>query len=72
MNTIDTTKPLIWTTKGNLPVEDLKLHHFWIDNDNETTYVEEWYLGEELVKRNVAVMLKKPAHEAVGETANFA
>lgn len=70
MSTVDITKPLIWTTKGNVPVEDLKMRHFWIDNEQETTYVEEWYMGDEMVKRSVAVMLKKPI-DAFGETANF-
>jgi hypothetical protein len=52
-------KPLIWTTKGNLPISSLQYRHQWNDTPNETTLVEEYLLGEEIVKRNVHVMLKQ-------------
>ncbi len=53
------TTPLIYTTKGNLPSDHLTYSHQWIDNSNETTLVEEWRHGEELVKRNVHTLLRK-------------
>lgn len=51
--------PLIWTTKGNVPVDSLRYRHQWIDTADETTFVEEYLDGEEIVKRNVHVFLKK-------------
>lgn len=52
-------KPLIYTVKGNLPVEDLRYHHEWQEDDSAITLVEEYYLGDELVRRNVHARLKK-------------
>ncbi len=52
-------EPLIWTSKGNLPIASLTYRHEWIDNENETTLVEEYRLGDEIVKRSVHVHLKK-------------
>lgn len=52
-------EPLIWTTKGNLPISSLQYRHQWTDTPAETTLVEEYLLGEEIVKRNVHVMLKQ-------------
>lgn len=54
-------EPLIWTTKGNLPIASLQYRHEWTDTAVETTLVEEYLLGEEVVKRNVHVMLKQGA-----------
>jgi len=54
-------EPLIWTIKGNLPISSLQYRHQWTDNNNETTLVEEYLLGDEIVKRNVHVMLKQGA-----------
>lgn len=63
--------PLIWTSKGNLPLESLKYRHQWIDTPDETTFVEEYFLDAEVVKRNVHVYLKKgqTALPAVGGVA---
>jgi len=54
-------KPLIWTTKGNLPISSLQYRHQWTETAAEITLVEEYLLGEEIVKRNVHVMLKRGA-----------
>lgn len=54
-----TEKPLIYTTKGNLFVEDLVYKHEWQEDANTITFVEEYYLGDELVRRNVHARLKK-------------
>jgi len=51
--------PMIWTSKGNLPLTGLAYKHEWIDNDNETVLVEEYCLDGELVKRAVHVKLKQ-------------
>ena len=52
-------EPLIYTSKGNLPIASLEYRHRWIDSENETTFVEEYWLGDECVKRSVHTMLKK-------------
>lgn len=51
--------PLIWTTKGNLPVASLQYHHSWTETSDEISFVEEYSLDGEVVKRNVHVYLKK-------------
>ncbi len=71
MNTTELTQheePLIWTTKGNLPVKDLEYRHEWHEDDTEIRLVESYFLGDELVKQNVHVKLKKGA-EFAGEAA---
>jgi hypothetical protein len=47
--------PLIYTTKGNLPVADLERKDGWDFTASGISYWEEYYLGAEVVKRNVAV-----------------
>ena len=53
-----TDEPLIYTSKGNLPVKDLEYRHGWVDNDVETRLVQEWLLGDEVVKRSEHIFLK--------------
>ena len=64
-----TDEPLIWTSRGNLPISSLTYRHEWINNENETTLVEEYRLGDEIVKRSVHVYLKKgvSAQSAIGK-----
>lgn len=47
--------PLIWTSKGNLPVTDLEERVVWTDNPDETILAHEHWLGDECVKRSVHV-----------------
>jgi hypothetical protein len=60
--------PLIWTTKGNLPIASLAYHHAWTETPDEISFVEEYKLDGEVVKRNVHIFLKKglTAETAVG------
>lgn len=51
--------PLIWTTKGNLPIAALVYHHSWTETPDEISFVEEYKLDGEVVKRNVHIFLKK-------------
>lgn len=51
--------PLIYTSKGNVPIESLVYEHAWEDNDQMTILREYWYLDGELVKNNVHAMAKK-------------
>jgi hypothetical protein len=52
-------EPLINTIKGNLPVASLAYRHHWEDTDTYTKFVEQYFLGDELVKESAHVMLKK-------------
>ena len=51
--------PLIWTSKGNVPISSLANAHSRADSPEETTFVEEYRLGEEVVKRSVHVYSRK-------------
>jgi hypothetical protein len=52
-------EPLIYTTKGNLPIKDLRYQHRWEEDAAAITLIEEYYLDDELVKRSSHVRLKK-------------
>lgn len=62
--------PLVYTIYGNLPVSELTYRHHWIDNDNETTFVEEYLRGDEVVRRSVHTRLKQGA-ESTAVQATF-
>lgn len=47
--------PLIYTSKGNLPVESLKERVVWVDNAEETICAHEFWLEDECVKRSVHI-----------------
>ena len=64
-------EPLIWTLKGNLPLASLRYEYGWIDNDEQVSFHERYWLGDELVKEGAHVKLKKPAVEAAGEAGGF-
>lgn len=56
---MQTDVPLIHTTKGNLPIDDLEYTHYWLEDDAAITFVEEYRLAGEIVKRNAHARLKK-------------
>jgi len=45
--------PLIFTSKGNLPVASLKYMPLWTVAPGYVEFVEEYWLETELVRRNV-------------------
>jgi len=51
--------PMIYTSKGNLPLADLVEKVVWVDNDEETVCNHEHWLGEECVKRAVHIYKRK-------------
>ncbi len=55
-----TEEPLIYTSKGNVPIASLKFEHKWEDTPDSMVYIEE-YRDEtgEVVKRSAAVYLKR-------------
>lgn len=52
--------PLIYTSKGNLPIDSLRYEHQWTDNEDYTAFEERWFLGDEVVKNNKHMLRKKP------------
>lgn len=53
-------EPLIYTSKGNLPIASLEFQHKWEDTPDALTYIEEYRdASGEIVKRGVAVYLKR-------------
>lgn len=52
--------PLIWTAKGNVPVESLEYIAKWEDTPEYIKFVETYTLDGEVVKQNAHVYGKKP------------
>lgn len=59
------TEPMIYTSKGNLPVSSLAYTTEWQDGADATVFIEEYRLGDEVVKRSVHALSK---HGVTGET----
>lgn len=49
-------EPLIWTSKGNLPMSSLKYTTSWQITEEYVKFVEKYMLGDELVKENAHVL----------------
>lgn len=54
-------EPLIWTTKGNLPVSQLRYETAWHDGADHVAFRERYYLGDEVVKESVHVLKREGA-----------
>lgn len=63
-----TAEPLIWTTKGNLPVASLRYETAWHDDEKQVIFRERYYLDDELVRQNVHTLLRE-GQQATGEQA---
>ena len=57
--TINDEVPLIWTTKGNLPVDSLAYRYGWEITEDYYKFEEHYYLDDELVKSNCHVYSTK-------------
>lgn len=53
------TEPLIYTSRGNLPIADLAYSTRWEDRPDATVFVEEYRLGDEVVKSSVHALSKR-------------
>jgi len=62
---------IVTTTKGNMDDSLLEHRTGTIDNENELTTWDEYWLDGELVHRSAHVILKKMPTFAGGETATF-
>ena len=54
-------QPLIWTTKGNLPVADLQHSVHWEETDDYTKVIETYTLDGEVVKQSAHIRIKEGA-----------
>jgi hypothetical protein len=55
-----TEVPLIYTSKGNVPIDSLEYKTIWDDNENYISFTEQYFDGDELVKSSTHVYSKKP------------
>jgi hypothetical protein len=60
-----TDEPLVYTTKGNLPISSLEYRHEWIEDEVAITFAEEYRLNGEIVKRSAHSRLKKGLDTAI-------
>lgn len=51
--------PLIYTAKGNLPIDQLEYSTTWEDNDVYTKLTETYKLAGEVVRESVHVLSRK-------------
>lgn len=51
--------PLIYTTKGNLPVSELVQSVEWQEDDSAIRLIDTYKLGDEVVKQSIHVKLKQ-------------
>ena len=58
-------QPLIYTTRGNLPIEQLAYSHRWEDAPEYTKFTETYHLGDEVVRESVHVYAKRPLDTGV-------
>ena len=54
---INMTQPLVYTTKGNLPVADLTHEVEWRVSDDQIVFVETYRLDGEVVKQSSHVKI---------------
>lgn len=55
-----TDEPLIWTSRGNLPIASLRYETYWENTDNYVKFVERYYAANgEIVKEGAHVLTKR-------------
>jgi hypothetical protein len=54
-------EPLIWTTKGNMPISALECKVEWFENDGEIGLAETYLHEGEVVRRSVHIRKKEGA-----------
>jgi hypothetical protein len=62
--------PLIWTSKGNLPLEALEYETKWEKSDTYVKFVEIHRLDGEIVREAAHVLALQPL-TSMAETAGF-
>jgi hypothetical protein len=66
---VDLSKPVVWTTKGNLNECDCEIFIEWIRNDEDVIFVKHIHYNGEEVKREPHI-LKLKGFESVAESQN--
>lgn len=61
-------EPLIWTTKGNMPVADLEYQTHWFENESEIGFSETYLHDGEIVRRSVHIRKKEGADIGAEQT----
>lgn len=51
--------PLIYTAKGNLPIDSLEYSTTWEDNESYTKLIETYKLEGEVVRESVHILTRK-------------
>lgn len=64
------SEPLIWTTKGNIPLAGLRHEAEWRVSPEQVVFIERYWLGDEVVKESTHVKILIGA-AAVGTAAAF-
>ena len=62
--------PLVWTTRGNVPVAATEERVVWTDNAEETICAHEHWMDGECVKRSVHIY-KRKGLEVLGQIRNL-
>lgn len=52
-------EPLIWTTKGNIPMKDLEYRTGWVDTEDFISFNEVYLLDGEIVKSSTHAYKKQ-------------
>lgn len=52
-------EPLVYTSRGNMPLSELTYRHEWLEDDIAITFVEEYLHKGEVVKRSAHSRLKQ-------------
>lgn len=52
-------QPLIYTAKGNLPIDNLEYSTTWEDNDSYTKFIETYKLDGEVVRESVHILTRQ-------------
>jgi hypothetical protein len=65
-----TDEPLIWTSRGNLPIASLEYRYAWDDTPEALKFSETYLLDGEIVKQSAHVYVKQGA-QTQPETGAF-
>jgi hypothetical protein len=64
-------EPLIWTSRGNLPISTLEYKYWWEQNDKEIFFHEQYLLDGEEVKHSAHGYLFAPMVDVKCEVGEF-
>lgn len=59
--------PMIWTSKGNLPIEQLKYVTAWDEDENNVRFREAYFFNGEMVRESAHVYSKSGLPPLFGE-----